>query len=766
MANEQQSYMFNPTDQSSDHIIQPRPSNVTLTRASIYPDKAEVAAESSKADSGNIPQKLGERNETQKTAIKKAITSPFQLVPIYGAKSEPDHTLDVMFNTDSKELLTPFNWTYQCYCVHSGDRDPAGQPLFQDHIYLFNVIVAFEWSPSPYNVQILERAVRRASDFLFNVTDGWMTFGQVIIGGPELLNCADVQVMATNRLLPRSWVGGLHESTKYMPIRLGRGYWQKNSRGSIPWDEPEAYRVLVHEWAHYALELLDNYVDTHQIYIPDDIKATASPYEARRSTRNVVVPSISPPVESIMSTLEGTSQLTAHSNTDVAKGKQAEWDIIIDGFKGVGTKQIPRFPQIKEPVRTIRVPLPLHELPHVAWLQLSSTNGAPGQHPNWKQELLLPVSLVDPRVNIEHCWVYILKNLDETTVPDRILAQGTLDARVEDGFRLFGAEEGDSIVLIGDSMDWHEKVLCGKIAGVTDKEEGRWEITALKWRDVTPKSFPIIEVQPEAVQSEYARTAKIRVNVSAPGSADAIARAEVYVFPLDQVTSPDPQANIRIHLRGGQITEGSTPLDGHVFVEQGDQLPVSGNRDLKEGISLDGHVFVKQGDTFVIATYSQGGGPPTGSPVGGTPMTPGSSDGNLMIFFADQGEYPDGNKQHGKIRMVTTRWPGGAPSKLDTNAEARGYTYSLCSNDLLPHDYLPTLCIFYDKRTELRDGEAIIHRQDDKGVWHPIPSYRPSGAWYVAAPLDVTTAPRLIDPDYREGNVRYERYRLYWVPRD
>jgi hypothetical protein len=110
---------------------------------------------------------------------------------------------------------------------------------------------------------------------------------------------------------------------------------------------------------------------------------------------------------------------------------------------------------------------------------------------------------------------------------------------------------------------------------------------------------------------------------------------------------------------------------------------------------------------------------------------------------------------------VTTRWPGGAAGSLPGGAGARSYAYTLCSNGPLPLEYLPTLSLFYDKRAEIGDSEAIIHRQDDAGAWQPIASYRPSGAWYVAAPLDRDTAPRLVEPEPPGGGPRVERYRLF-----
>jgi hypothetical protein len=721
-------YIFNPEDKSRMglNIVQPRPREVKLFEVAIYAPDPPIYPDPR--------DQLGQRNSAQLAAIR-SLPQAACPVPIRPGE-EPDETLRRMFGTS-------LEWAYRCYDVGLNNGvDIAGKHLFQQYIYLFNVLVAFEWQPSVHNIAMLERAARRAADFLFDVTNGWMSFGQIVIGGPELLSCADIQVMASNRLLPRSWVGGLHEEAKYMPIRLGRGLWQKNSRGSIQWDEPEGFRTLVHEWAHYALELLDAYVDTHEVYVRDDAAANLGANEARRSNQRLLVPRISQPVESIMATLEGTSELTAklHANDR----KQSEWDVLIHGFKGVDEKQTPRFPRIKGPIDDIEGPLPLPQLPHIAWLSLDG--GMSAVQSTWADELLLPRASLPLYLQPEHCWVYVLKKGGEPA-PKRLLAQGSLDRQVDEHFRLFGAEaeKGDDLVLIGNDARWRDRVLRATITDTEYLSPGRRKITGeLNWQDVTPDPYPIITVQPEPVSwpvnGKVERAARLRVSAWNPDGTLSTAVRKLYLFPLDEV-----------------VSNGAGKIPAPIKLDNGGSTP--------DPVGLDGHVFADLGGELIIASYSQGGGPPTGSPTGGTPITPGSAEGNLMVFFDDLGEYPDYNKHHTRIRVVTTRWPGGTGGHPEQPAEPRSYAYTLCANEALPSEYLPTLILYYDRRAELQDGEAIIHRLDEKeGVWKQIISYRPSGGWYVAAPLNITTAPRLFD-EPPAGGVRAEHFRLYWVPR-
>ncbi len=76
------------------------------------------------------------------------------------------------------------------------------EPLIQPYVYLFNIIVALEWQPGVRYMRQLRAAFRRASDFLYDATDGYMAFGQVLFGGPELMDCADIQIMASRSFAP------------------------------------------------------------------------------------------------------------------------------------------------------------------------------------------------------------------------------------------------------------------------------------------------------------------------------------------------------------------------------------------------------------------------------------------------------------------------------------------------------------------------------------------------------------------------------------
>ena len=591
MTDSERAFTFNPSAESIGVHIPPRLGEVTFTETSLSDDPEKPASEQARNTAqsekiSDLVQRLRQQSEAQfKTLDHRSLD---ENALFEERASLTDLQLAKMFNVTTEAIETALQWAYRCYKVdpHDATRfsaSPSGR-RFQDYIYLFNVLIALEYEPNQRDLRLLARAARNASSFLFDVTDGWMAFGQVVVGGPELMDCADIQIMASNRLLPRSWVGGLHEAKKYMPIRLGRGLWNKDNRVSIAWNEPEGYRVLIHEWAHYALELLDAYLETDSIYSQDNVLKLKSPQQAQRVDTQVVVPKICLPVESIMDSMQGTSELVPKQH---GQHKQSEWERIIAGMYR------PRFPRIKSQPERIDGSLPLQDLPFMTRLVTKTTTA-----PDYVSELLL--FDVPPYINHEHCWVYLLRSHNGT--PSRIIAQGTLDARLDQGFRLLGAELGDEIVLIGDAIGdsgRREIVQRGQIQTIEpigDPRRDRWQMgdapyeAIVKWERCDPDmAIPAVEIVAQAVGRHDDSTTRIAVRV--PGVQQE--QVQITLFPLDR-----PQS---IALAEGQASAEPVALDGHVLVSWGDF-----------------------GQQLIVVNYSQGGGPPTGSPVGATPMTAGS----------------------------------------------------------------------------------------------------------------------------------------------
>jgi hypothetical protein len=596
---------------------------------------------------------------------------------------------------------------------------PDGTPRPAD-LVLFNVLVALEWQPHDEDLRQLEWAFRRASDLLYDITDGSMAFGQVIFGGPELMKCADIQVMASNRLLARSWVGGLREEQKYMPIRMGRGVWHSVNLVTIPWNEPEGYRMLIHEWGHYALYLRDAYLDKVQLafagaaglaHMPGQALVRAKAGEAAPYT--VAVPKISRASESIMETLEGTSELVAR--TDRSPGQDYEWKVILKHYPMLRQKQ-----RLFEGPGRLPLPLPLF----VRHPEIGT-----GQQLCLQARAYMPAEEIEP----DRCWLYVVKNIDSEN--PRLIAQGTLDARsLYQPFPLLGAEPGDTLVLIGRGYDRRPVVKRGEIA----VEAGSSQITIPRWRAATPSVFPVIEVLPEPAGVDE-KVAQVRVRLNSAGGPPP---EQVWVFPLGL---PDPAISLY--------------PDRPIWTS--DEQPVA---------TLDGHVLARWGDQVAICTFSQGGNPGSGSPNAPPPISPGSSDGTVLLFFYDDTAVEDisdvkrdkvAADYYSRVKMITTILHG-VHGVLPSGARPRSQVCSITSNAPLPLHLRPTLIMYYDSRDE-RDpltGDLLICRLEN-GVWTPLPTYLPPGRPFAVAPLDDGTAGSL--SPYR-GEPRAEFFMVCWVP--
>jgi hypothetical protein len=613
-------------------------------------------------------------------------------------------------------------------------------------ICLFNLVVALEWEADKDYLLQLEWAFRRASDFLLDVTDGLMAIGQVIIGGPSLMDVADIQIMASNRLLPRAWVDGMHDSNKYQPIRVGRGLWSKNRRTTIAWDEPEAYRTLIHEFAHYALALKDQYVDrTNMQAVPAaqldvELRKDAGNLSTTNATRIIVAstilfqlatPSIALAIESIMNNLEGTSELVHHQVPRVQSQRVSEWTSITQKQEFAGLVP-PNFLGSARQSGPGLLPLPFPSC--VSLLTVAQP--------------LSPIKLqLDPKppIDSKYCWVFVLRNLppdpanwgnalNARTV--ELVAQGSLEATsAADGFPLMGAAVGDTVVLVSYTNGTAPipQIMWRRLDGSAGDT-----VSSSSWNTAMSSAQPLVVVEPltpPAGSPSSARSIALQVNVVNSTAWQS------WVFP--QGALPGSPTTV-ISATPGQPIHGLPSLDGHVLLlgtendQSGQPKPV-----------------------LSIAAYSIGGNPASAYPGHPNPIAAGSSEGNAMLFFADsaiQGVSNDpADNAYDTYRVITTLNYAIAPTK---GPIPRSYAFAVASNKPLP-DNRRTLILYYDKNTNLGQQALRICRYDQNlaaRICTPIPTYLPREYSYAAAPLAEGTADRLI-----AGNDLVEVYQLCLV---
>jgi len=158
-------------------------------------------------------------------------------------------------------------------CPASGDVTIRDEwPLI-----LFHVVASVEWQPEPGSAIVDEifRGLRAGSAYLADLTDGYMAFGPVTIyTDGDHWEGADLRFQAANDLRPAAFVGGMvNQTVTYSPTVTapvtfrpaatfyGRGWDGRNAHLGL-WDAPAGYRTIIHEWAHYALFLYDEYQGT------------------------------------------------------------------------------------------------------------------------------------------------------------------------------------------------------------------------------------------------------------------------------------------------------------------------------------------------------------------------------------------------------------------------------------------------------------------------------------------------------------------------
>jgi len=194
----------------------------------------------------------------------------------------------------SKTYLTSFDYdatTGEALPYVVGSRQCATTPIEltvkpTSPLILFNLIVSVGWGAEIPHVagadfiSQLQRALIRANETLFDVTDGHFAFGEVRIHtGREHWDLADIQISPSNYRRPYAIPGGITRGqpytytsstslkTVFYPgyIRIGRA-WNQYGSPEAGLDQPDGYRMLAHEFAHYALMLLDEYFYFDETY--------------------------------------------------------------------------------------------------------------------------------------------------------------------------------------------------------------------------------------------------------------------------------------------------------------------------------------------------------------------------------------------------------------------------------------------------------------------------------------------------------------------
>lgn len=628
-----------------------------------------------------------------------------------------------------------------------------------ESLYLFNVIVALEWVPTRERMRRLEFTFRRAAEALYDVTNGTMTFGQVIFADASWMECADLQIFASNRLLPRSWVGGLVLPEKYVPIRIGRGIWYNSRQLELEWDEPEGYRTIVHEWCHYALGLKDEYLRSIPVRPTGDGRLERYRPGANGGPNGIVVlPRRRVKSDSIMATAEGSSEL----DNPLSPEAGAIRDLIEDYYpRLIGSRFGERFSGPG------RLPLPLPVFRRVGRLINGDDEERPIALPVVQaaaapiveaEAPLAPMLVLDDDDIPPPRWeLYVVHpNLDD---PQRVIAQGEVDARVlQHGFTLLGAVPGDTIILVEPSTGrtW------SRTLGQRTEEKARMDRAneLLERLQQDAQRGVARAVGDEGQQIETFATVHAGWTEHRP---TARRRAPEHIQPC---VVPEPlaeganPARPRVHLHTDLPRE---EVEGKLWiVPLGDApRPVMPDEPLELN-SLDGFLLDLSGDSLRLSDFSQGGGPRSSPNVSTNPIAAGAASGDALLFFDGEAADEEQAEAYGRVRVVTNtlREP-----PLD-GIIACSPVFALTANDRLDPKLHPTLMIFNTRDTrddsQSDDETALrIYRLDPAdGEPRPLPTFITAGANSAAAPLcDAEHGGSLVAEEPADG-LRLERYFL------
>lgn len=677
-------------------------------------------------------------------------------------------------------------------------RPPAGDQLIDlltrqaaeekpEWLFLFNVIVALEWLPTRQRLRRLQWAFRRASDYLYDVTNGGMAFGQVVFAGPSWLHGADIQILASNRFLPRSWVSGLLEAHKYTPIRMGRGLWVRDRHIVIDWDEPEGYRSIVHEWAHYALGLKDEYMRAQTVFEAGQFRLSRG--EAPAGVPEVPIVDVDRRVksESIMASVQGNSELEnpllrdGENSTNLRLVINSRYKNLMGRFERAwsGPGQLPL------PLPHFRLAGELADPEYITTERIVAVpvlryEAASAQPPPAQPQV--PLDSMDFPVGR---WELFLAQF-QGAQPTRLSYQGEVDARApERGFNLLGATDDDTLLLVGNEGG-RQQVWSRPVGALNEEQElelverqarilksraktggskAQGDMLALPervgellqlagWRQGPPleEAHTLLGAQGAEQQGE------------SPNTGSDVPANAADLLPLSTEDGFKISARVKLRLNGAPAT---------IFDVAGAQgRPVKDLVDTVDLPSLDGYAVTigqpdpaapEAGATLMIADFSQGGPPRSAPAMVSDPIAAGAASGEALILCDVDPE--DEAIDTSAYRVVTASIRG---LQLPSGFTAQSPVYSIASNLKLLQRFTPSLLIVNTAPAAAPVDDLRICRFTQTGELEVLPTYLdPKGA-YGIAPLMVSTGGSLISAGNnpaREPEGEYiERFVLARVP--
>lgn len=202
-------------------------------------------------------------------------------------------------------------------------------------VITFNLSISIEWRASQAYVQQMQHSLRRASNYLYNVSDGQMRLDTVTVyTGKFNWNHVDVRYHASNVQWPVATVSGITNAAAIAKIEMPRRWFGSEERGrndsivsegNLNLLDSHEYRTLIHEFGHYGLSLYDEYQFTNNVG-----RCAAVPHYGFMDSQYAGVPN-----SNDMSWNHYYTNKECQNNNQYANRKMGSWEYVKNTFEKV-----------------------------------------------------------------------------------------------------------------------------------------------------------------------------------------------------------------------------------------------------------------------------------------------------------------------------------------------------------------------------------------------------------------------------------------------